>query len=155
MCHRSLRHHCPMQHYRRKRKEEKKKRLVISPRCESHYINQDLVEGWEPLAMNLFRHNLSIALPTAGIVHALSIVIATLSFSSIPGHPSTLSSINSINFPLSSFTCAHLITNCSTSSTSPLSQLLQILSCLSKPRHLPVSILNSECLSINYLAIAS
>ena len=74
MCHSTLRHHCLMQHYRREKKEEISNHVHIV--CESHYINQDLVEGWEPLAINLFRHNLFIALPTAA--HALSIATATI-----------------------------------------------------------------------------
>ena len=32
MCHSTLEHQCPMQHYRRK-----KKKSVISPYCQSHY----------------------------------------------------------------------------------------------------------------------
>ena len=32
-------------------KKRNKMRSVIRPHCESHYITQDLVEGWEPLAM--------------------------------------------------------------------------------------------------------
>ena len=56
-------------------------RSVISPHCESHII-QDLVEGWEPLAtyVNLFHHNLSIALPAAGS-ESESECIGTLSVS--------------------------------------------------------------------------
>ena len=92
MCHSTLEHHCPMQHYRSKKR--KKKRLVSSHHCVSHII-QDLVEGWEPLAINLFCHNLSIALPTAGSVHALSNATATLILLHTqpailpPSHPST------------------------------------------------------------------
>ena len=95
MCHSTLGHHCPIQHYRR----GKRKRSVISLHCESHYGYQS-GSGWGMGTISyiyLFGHNHSIALSNAGSVHALSIAIAP-PLSSIPGHPSTLSSINSINF---------------------------------------------------------
>ena len=67
--------------------------------CQSHYINQNLVEGWESWAINLL--HAPFALPTVWSVHTLFIATATLLVSSIPSHPFTLSSINSITFPLS------------------------------------------------------
>ena len=67
--------------------------------CQSHYMNQNMVEGWESLAINLL--HAPFVLPTVWSVHTLFIATATLLVSSIPRHPFTLASINSITFPLS------------------------------------------------------